>query len=320
MKQKKVLMIGPVDSPEHDGLLVFAQAVRELKCVAMTPARQPLGVLLELINVYKPDWVMVFGRSSLSVDALRVISTKAKIFIWDADTLNEQRRGCWKMLKGIPTIMAPSMLSTTNFCKGLAKIVAWVPSFYDNVFYAVTEPRNPAKLKYNVVFVGREGISSAEGLTRIAWCKAIQAKFGLTAYGNLPGICNREVFSHEMANVYANAKIVIDIKRVGFDYGDWDCSDRIFKAMGCGAFYLTFEIPKLELMFTPGVHLGTYNNTLEDLLAKIGYWLNHPVEREVIARKGQKEVLAKHLLHHRIEYYWRLMEKADGAETKPGRQ
>lgn len=308
MAELKVLMLGPIHSAEQDGLLVKAQAVRDGKNVFMISSESSIQKIMRTIEDYQPNWAMVFGRSSVSVEKLAEIQRKAKIFIWDADTLDEVRRGAWTMLKGIPTVIAPSMLSTTKFCKGLAPVVVWIPSFYDNEFYKVTKSRKVGEFKSDVVFIGREGISSPEGLKRCNFCKEVSKHYNMAIYGKLPGLASSLVFGSDMANVYAEAKVVIDIKRIGFDYGEFDTSDRLFKALGCGASYLTYEIPRLDILFNPGVHLTTYDDTRDDLIERIGYLLDNEGEREKIASQGKEEVWNKHLLTHRIADYWYLME------------
>jgi len=114
-------------------------------------------------------------------------------------------------------------------------------------------------------------------------------------------------FGTEMANLYRQSKIAIDIKRGNFEYGDFTTSDRIYKAMGCGAMYLTFGIPKIERLFMPDRHLITYGS-YGDMVFKIREYLKHEVERELVALNGQREIEANHTLRTRIDQYWALME------------
>ena len=65
---------------------------------------------------------------------------------------------------------------------------------------------------------------------------------------------------------------------------------RLFEATGVGSFLLTEESDALADLFEPGVEVGTYQDH-GDLLRTIRHYLDHPEEREAIARRGQERCL-----------------------------
>ncbi len=75
---------------------------------------------------------------------------------------------------------------------------------------------------------------------------------------------------------------------------------RIFEALSTGSFLLTNWIPTLGDLFEDGKHLVTYK-TLEEMVEKAKYYLEHEDEREAIAKAGYEEFVSKHTYKHRIE-------------------
>ena len=75
---------------------------------------------------------------------------------------------------------------------------------------------------------------------------------------------------------------------------------RIFEALSTGSFLLTNWIPTLGDLFEDGKHLVTYK-TLDEMVEKAKYYLEHEEEREKIAKAGYEEFIAKHTYRHRIE-------------------
>lgn len=130
----------------------------------------------------------------------------------------------------------------------------------------------------------------------------------MALYGNIAHLSKREIYGSDMADVYRQSKIVIDIQRENIIPMTCGTSDRIFKAMGVGAFYLTYPINDIGRLFEPRKHFDMYDNTLSGLIEKIDYWLNHEDQREAIAVAGQVEIEKYHTLKVRINQYWNLME------------
>lgn len=75
---------------------------------------------------------------------------------------------------------------------------------------------------------------------------------------------------------------------------------RVFETMSTGSFLLTNWIPTLSELFEDGKHLVTYK-TLDEMVEKAKYYLEHDEEREKIAKAGYDEFISKHTYKHRIE-------------------
>jgi spore maturation protein CgeB len=68
---------------------------------------------------------------------------------------------------------------------------------------------------------------------------------------------------------------------------------REFEISMSGGFYLTQDCHQLQELFQTGQNIATWNN-LPDLYEKIDYYLNHPVERDKIAKAAQSHCLQHH--------------------------
>ncbi len=87
--------------------------------------------------------------------------------------------------------------------------------------------------------------------------------------------------------VFHNSKINLNITAKTIVSG---IPQRVFDIMSCGGFCLTNYQPEIGEYFTDGVDLVMYYS-VEDLLEKVSYYLNHDEERTQIAENGYKKVL-----------------------------
>jgi spore maturation protein CgeB len=65
---------------------------------------------------------------------------------------------------------------------------------------------------------------------------------------------------------------------------------RLFEVTGVGSFLLTDVKPNLSQFFEPGVEVETFKNPSE-MMRKIKFYLEHPIERELISKSGQSKCL-----------------------------
>jgi hypothetical protein len=93
---------------------------------------------------------------------------------------------------------------------------------------------------------------------------------------------------HDEAAAYRACKIAIGHSQVELERYT---SDRLFRAMGSGAFYLTKWYPAVYQDYVDGVHLDWWYD-LEELWGKIEFWLENERERQEIAHAGSE------LAHH----------------------
>lgn len=111
-----------------------------------------------------------------------------------------------------------------------------------------------------------------------------------------------QVRQEDMNKAYASAKIAIgDTLCPDFNY-PYYLSDRIFNMTGCGVFTIHPHIQGIEELFEIDKEIVTYPyGRFDKLKEKIDYYLEHPEEREAIAKAGQARTLREHTYKHRMQ-------------------
>lgn len=124
---------------------------------------------------------------------------------------------------------------------------------------------------------------------------------GIWSVHEVPPVLQRHVrgaaLGESMLKVLSAAKLTINPNGNFMRYGG---NMRMFEAAGVGVLQLTDDLPGVRAWFTPGENILTYRD-VDDLRAKVAYYLQHDAEREAIARAGQAHVYAHHTYAQRVE-------------------
>lgn len=78
-------------------------------------------------------------------------------------------------------------------------------------------------------------------------------------------------------------------------------NQRVFDAPACGGFVLTDYREDAERLFDPETEIAVYKS-LEDMKAKVSYFLENEEERTARARRARRRVLAEHTYVHRMKH------------------
>ncbi len=101
----------------------------------------------------------------------------------------------------------------------------------------------------------------------------------------------------EMPHLFRNSKINLNPTTKSIQTG---LPLRIFDIMGCGGFVMTNYQAELPEYFEIGVDLEAYGS-MEELVDKCAYYLEHEDERKQIALNGYNKVCEQHRYIHRIK-------------------
>ena len=82
---------------------------------------------------------------------------------------------------------------------------------------------------------------------------------------------------------------------------------RLFEATGVGALLLTEDAANLSELFEPGVEVVPYRGP-DDLVEKVGHYLDHEDQRRAIAQAGQARTLADHTYRRRMQQLAAMLE------------
>lgn len=160
---------------------------------------------------------------------------------------------------------------------------ACTPSFHHSV---------NKKKKYDITFVGAIGK---------AWQHKERTKL-IRKISHHYDINLRSDVRNNIAELYSSSKIVFGADLTyGKPYSPYlCCSNRIFIALGCGAFYLCQYFPGLERLAENHKHLVWFK-TEKELFELIDYYLSNDDEREKIRKNAEDLAHSKHTYVHRIQ-------------------
>jgi spore maturation protein CgeB len=118
-----------------------------------------------------------------------------------------------------------------------------------------------------------------------------------------PEVCGGVLPDDELPAVYSRAKIALGFSSVGNTHATGERITQIrlrdFEAPMSGAFYMVEDMPELAEFFVPGREVVTYR-TLDELVEKCVYYLEHADERERIRVAGHERALRDHTWQRRL--------------------
>lgn len=207
--------------------------------------------------------------------------------------LPERARG---YLKALITIQMKIM--------GYDLVQEMLPSILDDLYrvYPVEPMRDsaePVSFFYEQHVINRR-ITAIE---RIDLLEAVAERYAVDLFTHikdfpLQGLCVHGGidYLHEMPLIFKQSKINLNITLRSIKSG---IPLRAFDIMGAGGFLISnYQADFLDL-FVPGEDF-VYYESKEDLLQKVGYYLEHQEERKEIARNGHDKVAARHTYRHRV--------------------
>lgn len=112
--------------------------------------------------------------------------------------------------------------------------------------------------------------------------------------------------TEEMVRIYSRSKINLGFGGVAGHKDTFCLKGRDFEIPMSGGLYLTEDHPELAYAFLPGEEILTYSG-MDDLVAKIKYYLAHPEEAESVRIKGHERALREHTWEGRFEKIFRLI-------------
>lgn len=178
----------------------------------------------------------------------------------------------------------------------------------------LAEPLPSRACDYDVSFVG-----AAYG-NRRARVKAMARRgIDVTCFGH--GWERGPVGSKDIDQVYRLSRVSLNFADSGLQLlgislaRSRQVKARTFEVPGAGGFLLTEESQSLAQYFSIGTEMITYHDD-DEIAEKIRYFLNHPDERDVIARAGHQRVRRDHVYEARFAPILALALKIVGERRK----
>jgi spore maturation protein CgeB len=163
---------------------------------------------------------------------------------------------------------------------------------------ALGAPCPSAECRYDVSFVG-----SMYGY-RAAWIDALRkADVAVSCFGH--GTENGVVDAGSIPEIYGTSRISLNFSGAGQNPGAASGANgrqikaRTFEVPGAGGFLLTEAAPGLDRYFSVGRDIAVFDAP-DVLVAQARYFLDHPDERDAVARAGHARTRAEHTYEKRF--------------------
>lgn len=209
--------------------------------------------------------------------------------------------------------------------KAGAANVHYLPTACDPVIHAPVSltPEERARWGSPISFVGagyhnrRQTFASLAHLPFKIWGTEWPA---CKPFDRLIQEAGRRLTPEEYIKIFNSTDINLNLhssnERDGVDpTGDF-INPRTFELAACGVFQLVDERSLLAEVFEAGKEVATFS-TVAELKDKISYYMEHPEEREIIARAGRARALKDHTYEKRLE---QMLEIIYGASYQQLRQ
>lgn len=259
--------------------------------------KDPDCKLQNILKYYTPDFTFMQLQSP---DALTIESIKSipgTVVSWTGDVRDPIPNFYHRIARVVDCSLFSNMPDVQEFSN-----LGFPTMFFDIAFEeTVYKPDGPAITPPTpTVFFGNH-YNGRFPLSDLRF-KMVRRYRHISTYGfNWKGkevSCLMEKPEQEAA-IYRGCKIAINLSHF---CRERYTSDRLYRAMACGAFCLSHHYPGIEQDFSPGIHLVTWTD-LEDLNRKIEYYLSEDgsLVREQIAKAGCEHVWANHRWIHRFK-------------------
>ncbi len=321
MRQYKILLIAAL-KPWDDGS--YYRAGLEKTGHSVIPfdpegVKNPKGIIEEILNKNNIDFIL-YTKDELPVEVIRELKHFTKVIQWYPDVAVPD----WLL----PRVKAADIFFTMS--EGLVEVyrqynpnVFWLTQAFAPSFFQINNIMDKDKKKYfaDVTFVGTLGSKSYYLQRRKYLNRVVKEGFKLKWWGprlpikiaTLPlifGALGRSyggefIWGQNYAKVSRLSKIFL-----AFDAAPYirkSMSERIYMAVGCGAFYMCRHVDGIEDVLEPGKEIVTFK-TEDEMVDMISYYLKHDELRRSIARAGQKRVLKEHTYEVRFRQMMEIIE------------
>lgn len=258
--------------------------------------------IVEKITKNKPNFVLFFKPIYVSPKSLLKIKiNNIKIFSWYPDDIFYPKNSSRFFYKSI--FLYDCHFSTKSFnVKELiysgAKKAVFLPHAVDkDCHYPVgVSPKEKERLGADIVFVGTYAKDKRTDYLE----KLCEDGYNVKVYGNgwqkhPKNSCLRkkgmiqfkDAYCEDLSKIFNSSKIILAFLR---KHNRDVQTGRTYEIPACGAFMLHERTDEAKMLFNEGKE-AEFFDSYEELKQKIDFYLNHPIEREIIAMAGYQKAI-----------------------------
>ena len=249
---------------------------------------------------FRPERVILNKAIGIPPGLVRRISERTPTVMWYRDLRVPPDPAIVARAREVGTLFLTAGGQIPEFEALGAKRVLYLP---DGADPELDRPGAPApELDCDVAYLGSGDAYRAAFLTRVAQRFRLRTfGRGWSRWADAVNWQGRSVTGDDFGRVCASARIVLSVERA-FQAESQVASytsNRIFRVIVAGGFYLGLGTPGARALLLEGEHCAFYDDA-EDALVQIERYLHDASERERIRAAGRAFVLAHHTLDHRV--------------------
>ena len=314
MKQYKILLIAGLNKPWNDGWYYKTGFEKNgHRVIPFDPASEsnPVSTIIDIVKKDRPD-IILHTKDELPADMFQGLRQSVRVVQWYPDPV-------------IPDWLPPYVEACDIFftmSEGLVDEfkkynpnVFWLTQAFEPSHFVVKEITPEDKKRYfsDVTFIGTLGSSERYLIRRKVLNRILKENIHLKWWGpHLPrklstlplifGKLGRSyggkfVWGEEHAKIARLSKIYLGIDSQ--PHIRKSMSERMYIAVGCGAFYMCQHVEGIEEVLEPDREIVTFRDE-DEMIDKIKFYLKNDTLREKIARAGKERVLKEHTYEVRI--------------------
>ena len=253
------------------------------------------------IKAFRPDRLILAKAIGVPVDVLRELCAGIPSVMWYRDLCVPPDPAILERAACVDTTFLTAGGHAPLFESAGARRALFLP---DGVDPDVDRPAPPLPTyACDVAFIG-----TAADEHRIEFLRRIARRFRVRTWGNGWESVAKEVgwmggpaYGDDIGRICASARIVLGLDR-GFQAREqvWGyTSNRLWRTIAAGGFYLGPSAPGLREIIRDGEHCALYDDE-EHALALIERYVADDAARERIRAAGRAFVLAHHTIAHRV--------------------
>jgi spore maturation protein CgeB len=259
------------------------------------------ALVVRLTEGFRPDAV-VFTRQAHGLESERVaeLSAGRASGVWYFDYAPSLAPELVALARAAGRLFVTCRSQVDAYRTAGVAQVQFLPQGVDPA-YDRPATRAPARFRCDLSFVGSGQYPHRHDLLRrLAAAGRLQIRGpGWEGVAGLP-VAGGPVWGTEFARVVAGAAISVGAHALPGQERQSACdSNRLWKVLGCGGFYLGAWQPGCEDFARDGVHCAWYRDA-EEAMGLVRRYLASPGERAAIAAAGREHALEHHTYAHRL--------------------